>query len=330
MSGVSRVVEVCAVVLRDAAGSVLTVRKAGTDRFMLPGGKPEPGESGPQTAVRECREELGIDLSVEALVPVGVFCSAAANEPGDTVRAEVFSHPASAAVAPSGEIAEVRWLDLSKRPLPGDLAPLLTEQVLPALAVSEPMGLPRAVTVFTGSATGARSRYAEAVSELASAFAAREIDLVYGGGHVGLMGCLADAALAAGGRVTGVMPQALVDNEIAHTGLSHLEVVANMHERKLRMAELGDAFLALPGGAGTLEEFFEVWTWQQLGIHRKPVALYDIDGFWQPLLAMIGQLVDEGFLAADYRDTMIVARTPDELFHAWSSWQMPPTKWKSA
>lgn len=181
--------------------------------------------------------------------------------------------------------------------------------------------------MFTGSADGARPGYSEAVSALARELARREIGLVYGGGRVGLMGRIADAALEAGGRVTGVMPQALVDGEIAHTGLTTLEVVADMHERKLRMASLGDAFIALPGGAGTLEEFFEVWTWQQLGIHGKPVALYDVDGFWQPLLTMIDRLVDEGFLAARYRDALIVARSPDELFAAWESWRRPPAKW---
>lgn len=324
------VVEVSAVVLRNASGALLTVRKRGTARFMLPGGKPEPGESAQATAVRECREELGVDLAPGDLRRLGSFRAAAANEPELDVVAEVFEHPAAAGLAPSGEIAELRWLDVDARPLPIDLAPLVADHVLPAIGRTTGRVLPRSVTLFTGSAGGARPVYAEAIAELARAFADRGIRLVYGGGHVGLMGCVADAALAAGGHVTGVMPQALVDGEIAHTGLTALEVVADMHARKLRMSELGEAFVALPGGAGTLEEFFEVWTWQQLGIHDKPVALYDIDGFWQPLLTMINNLVEEGFLAARYRDGLIVVRTPDELFDAWSRWNAPRSKWSSS
>ncbi|MGO2111179.1 MAG: TIGR00730 family Rossman fold protein [Pseudoclavibacter sp.] len=346
-------VEVSAVVLRDAFGAVLTVRKAGTDRFMLPGGKPEPGETPLATAVRECSEEVGLDLDPGALRPLGTFRAAAANEPGFDVVANVFEHPdavgtvtssvttgveagnAGRVIAASGEIAELRWLDPTATPLPDDLAPLLTDVVLPALATNEAGARggnrpPRAVTVFTGSATGTRPAYAEAVVELAHALAGRGIGLVYGGGDVGLMGRVADAALEAGGSVTGVMPQSLVDGEITHSGLTSLEVVADMHERKLRMGELGEAFVALPGGVGTLEEFFEVWTWQNLGFHAKPVALYDVEGFWQPLIATLDRLVDDGFLEARYRDALIVASTPDELFDAWSRWAAPPPKWGSA
>lgn len=322
-----RTVEVSTVVLRDPDGNMLTVRKRGTTRFMLPGGKPEPGETPPETAVRECREELGIDLSAEALISVGTFRAAAANEPGLDVVATVFEHRSPPSVAPAAEIAELRWLDPAARPFPDDLAPLLIEHVIPVIASPAHRELPATVTVFTGSASGNDPIYTDAVSTLARAFTEHGIDLVYGGGHVGLMGAVADAVLDAGGHVTGVMPQALVDGEIAHAGLTRLEIVADMHERKLRMAELGDAFLALPGGAGTLEEFFEVWTWQQLGIHAKPVALYDVNGFWQPLLTMIDQLVDEGFLARHYRDALIVAHSPDELLDAWSRWDPPASKW---
>lgn len=322
-------VEVSAVVLRDTGGKVLTVRKRDTTRFMLPGGKPEPGETPLETAVRECREELGVDLDPEALTAVGSFCAAAANEPGVGVIATVFEHQSSLPGSAAAEIVELRWLDPTARPLPADLAPLLAERVIPAITRSARRGLPSAVTVFTGSASGNHSRYADAVAALARAFADHGIGLVYGGGHVGLMGTVADAALDAGGEVTGVMPQALVDGGIAHTGLTRLEVVSDMHERKLRMAELGDAFVALPGGAGTLEEFFEVWTWQQLGIHTKPVALYDVDGFWQPLLAMVDRLGEEGFLAPRYRDGLIVTRTPDELLDAWTRWNPPPPKWST-
>ncbi len=183
-----------------------------------------------------------------------------------------------------------------------------------------------AVTVFTGSAAGVDPRYAELTRELATDLAGRGVDVVYGGGHVGLMGVLADTALAAGGRVVGVMPRHLVDGEIAHPRLSELEVVADMHERKLRMAELGDAFVALPGGAGTLEEFFEVWTWQQLGLHPKPVVLYDAQ-FWAPLTALIDHMVAEGFLRQVYRDSLIVVDAPDELAAALERWEAPASKW---
>ncbi|GAB3620689.1 TIGR00730 family Rossman fold protein [Glutamicibacter endophyticus] len=186
---------------------------------------------------------------------------------------------------------------------------------------------PRSVTVFTGSATGASAIYAEATTELARALAEQGVEIVYGGGHVGLMGTLADAALEAGGRVRGVMPQSLLDGEIAHPGLSELDIVADMHERKQRMAERAEAFIALPGGAGTLEEFFEVWTWQQLGLHRKPVALYDVNGFWQPLLSMIEHFVAEGFLAERYRQALIVVQTPAELLAALQQWAPAPAKW---
>ena len=185
----------------------------------------------------------------------------------------------------------------------------------------------RRVTIFTGSASGARPAYARAVADLARALAGQGVGLVYGGSRAGLMGVAADAALAAGGEVVGVMPQALVDREIAHTGLTELEVVAGMHERKMRMADLGDAFVALPGGAGTLEEFFEAWTWQQLGLHAKPVALYDIGGFWAPLLDTIDRMVGEGFLPAAHRESLIVAGAPTALLDTLSRWKPPTAKW---
>ena len=188
-------------------------------------------------------------------------------------------------------------------------------------------GALRRLTLFTGSSPGRDPRYAAAVRDLAAEQAGRGDGVVYGGGRVGLMGEVADAALAGGGEVLGVMPQALVDGEIAHPGLTRLEVVADMHERKLRMGELGDGFVALPGGAGTLEELFEVWTWQQLAIHAKPVALYDVGGFWRPLLAMVDHMVAEGFLAPAYRDALVVADTPAQLLDALDAWQAPAAKW---
>lgn len=183
------------------------------------------------------------------------------------------------------------------------------------------------LTVFTGSATGHDPRFVEDATDLGGWLAEAGIELVYGGGTVGLMGAIADAVLAGGGRVTGVMPQALVDREIAHRGVTTLEVVPDMPARKLRMAELGDGFVALPGGSGTLEEFFEMWTWQQLGIHAKPVALYDVAGFWQPLLAAVDSMVSAGFLAPAYRESLVVAEEPAALVSVLESWRAPAAKW---
>lgn len=323
-------IRVSAVVLRDASGAILTVRKRGTQRFMLPGGKPEAGESPRETAVRECVEEVGLELDPDALRDVGVHRTAAANEAGFEVEGAVFVHPGvttPTGIAPAAEIEELRWLDPGARPLPDDLAPLLVEAVLPALSARVPS---RWLTVFTGSATGADPVYAEAVTELAQALAREDVGVVYGGGDIGLMGTVADAALGAGGSVVGVMPQVLVDGEMAHQGLTRLEIVPDMHVRKMRMAELGDGFVALPGGAGTLEELFEVWTWQHLGIHSKPVALYDVDGFWQPLLAMVDEMVERGFLKARLRDSLVVATTPEELLEAWHTWTPPAPKWDAS
>lgn len=181
----------------------------------------------------------------------------------------------------------------------------------------------RTVAVFTGSSSGSLLAYEHGVIELGHALADNGVGVVFGGGRVGLMGTVADAVLRSGGTVTGVIPQALVDREIAHTGLSELEVVADLHARKLRMSQLGDAFVALPGGAGTLDELFEAWTWLHLGIHSKPVALYEIAGYWQPLLDMLDHMVGHGFLAPSYRDSLTVARTPDELLRALDAWRPP-------
>ncbi|MBK0331329.1 TIGR00730 family Rossman fold protein [Brachybacterium sp. MASK1Z-5] len=185
----------------------------------------------------------------------------------------------------------------------------------------------RRITVFTGSASGDSPIFAERTAQLARALADHGIGIVYGGGKVGLMGVLADAALDAGGEVHGVMPRALVDGEIAHAGLTALDVVADMHERKQRMGELADAFVALPGGAGTLEELFEVWTWQQLGIHGKPVAILDVDGYWLPLLAALGGMSAHGFLSPQFLASLVVAETPDDLLAKMSAWAPPPAKW---
>ncbi len=183
------------------------------------------------------------------------------------------------------------------------------------------------IALFTGSSPGNSPVYADAARALAEHLADQGIGIVYGGATVGLMGVVADSALARGGEVYGVIPQGLMDRELAHHGLTSLDVVATMHERKARMAELADAFVALPGGAGTLEELFEVWTWQQLGIHHKPVCLYDTDGYWQPLLTAIEQMAGAGFLAARYRDAILVEREPVALLERISGWQPRESTW---
>ena len=169
------------------------------------------------------------------------------------------------------------------------------------------------VCVFCGSAPGVRPVYLQAARGLGELLAARGIGLVYGGASVGLMGELADAVLAGGGEAIGVIPSWLVAREIAHAGLTELRVVETMHERKALMAELSDAFVALPGGAGTLDELFEALTWRQLGLHSKPLALLDVDGFFEPLLALADHLVVEGFVLPELRAVLQVERDPAAL-----------------
>lgn len=167
--------------------------------------------------------------------------------------------------------------------------------------------------VFCGSSPGARPAYSDAAATLGRLLAARGMRLVYGGGRVGIMGTLADACLAAGGEVVGVIPRHMWDREKGHTGVTRMHVVASMHERKALMAELADAFLALPGGIGTMEEFFEVWTWGQLGLHAKPYGLLDADGYYAPLITFLDHMVTEGFLGRAQRDVVLVDRDPEAL-----------------
>lgn len=159
----------------------------------------------------------------------------------------------------------------------------------------------RRVCVFCGSAPGTRPEYLELARRTGEGLAREGVGVVYGGASVGLMGAVADAALQAGGEVVGVIPQALVDREIAHAGLSELHVVGSMHDRKALMAELSDAFVALPGGMGTLEELFEVFTWRQLGLHAKPIVLLDVLGFWNGLAAFLAHAQQQGFLRPEHR-----------------------------
>lgn len=187
---------------------------------------------------------------------------------------------------------------------------------------------PKRICVFCGSANGALPAYGDAARELGSALGRAGIGLVYGGASVGLMGQVADAVLAAGGEVIGVIPEALAQKEIAHHGLTQLHVVGSMHERKAMMAELSDAFIALPGGAGTLEELFEVWTWAQLGYHGKPCALLNVAGFYDGLLAFVDQVVAQGFLKPDYRQMLIEASDAQTVLDAIGSYRPPVVpKW---
>lgn len=322
----SAAIRVSAVVVRDPEGRVLNVRKRGTSMLMLPGGKPETGEDPRDTAIREFREELGIDLDPLRLRGLGEFRSPAANEPGRDVVAHVFEHPYVAVDRPLAEIEHLEWADpTAAHPA---MAPLNTEHVFPALASGARPA--QRLAVFTGSALGNSPAYAAGARAFGAAMAARGIDLVYGGGKVGLMGTVADAVLSAGGEAFGVITESLLAGETGHTGLTRLEVVSSMPERKRRMAELTDAFVALPGGPGTLEELFEVWTWVTLGIHAKPVALFDIEGYWQPLLRALDAMVDAGFSAPAARNSLIVASDPEELFAKIAAWQPPQPKWEPA
>jgi uncharacterized protein (TIGR00730 family) len=182
------------------------------------------------------------------------------------------------------------------------------------------------IAVFTGSQTGPPAHLAAATAfgrDLAEA----GVGIVYGGGRVGLMGIVADAVLAGGGEVVGVIPQHLVDDEVAHAGLSGLEIVGSMHERKARMAELADAFVALPGAAGTLEELFEAWTWGMLGLHTKPTALFDVDGFWQPLTVQLRRMVDDGYLEGRRLDSLGVVHSAAALLEFVAGYEHPVRKW---
>jgi uncharacterized protein (TIGR00730 family) len=186
----------------------------------------------------------------------------------------------------------------------------------------------RRVCIFTGSSSGARPEYRETAADLGRLLAERGIGVVYGGARVGLMGVVADAALAAGGEVVGVIPDALVAKEVAHTGLTDLRVVASMHERKAMMSDLADAFIAMPGGWGTLEEFFEVLTWAQLGLHAKPCGLLNTLGYFDGLLAFLSHTIDEGFVRSQNAALIAVSATPDGLLDRLGTPPPPPVeKW---
>ena len=184
------------------------------------------------------------------------------------------------------------------------------------------------ICVFCGSSPGARPCYAEAAKSLARYLAANKITVVYGGGNVGLMGTLADATLEAGGEIVGVIPQALVNREVSNTQIPDLRVVGSMHERKATMAELSDAFIAMPGGFGTFEEFCEVLTWTQLGLHRKPCGLLNVEGYYDPLLALFDHAEAEQFLKPAHRQMVLSESSPELLVNRLLEYEVPVvSKW---
>jgi uncharacterized protein (TIGR00730 family) len=187
----------------------------------------------------------------------------------------------------------------------------------------------KTVCVFCGSRSGGRPAYADSASRLGAALVARGLDLVYGGGHVGLMGVVADAVLASGGRAIGVIVQSLVDRELAHGGLTELHVVETMHQRKALMAERADAFIALPNGYGTGDELFEILTWAQLGFHARPIGLLNTAGYFDPMLAWLDHMAREDFLRPKHRELLLVADGPEKLLDHLEQFKAAPTepKW---
>ena len=182
--------------------------------------------------------------------------------------------------------------------------------------------------MFCGSNAGVRPAYLEAARATGRALARRGVGLVYGGGRVGLMGAVADAVLRAGGEATGVIPEALLAREVGHLSLTELRVVSSMHERKAMMADLSDAFVALPGGYGTFEEFCEVLTWSQLGIHRKPCGLLNVEGYYDGLLALFDHAVTEGFVRPPHRSLVVEAADPEEILDLLARYSPPEVeKW---
>lgn len=179
------------------------------------------------------------------------------------------------------------------------------------------------ICVFCGSSPGTAPSYLEAARQLGRTLARRGLGLVYGGSSVGLMGALADAALAEGGEVIGVIPRALQLRELAHGRLTSLHVVASMHERKAKMAELAHGFVALPGGMGTLEEFAEILTWAQLGLHQRPCGLLDVGGYYAPLVAFFDHAVEQGFVRPEHRSLVMMDAEPDALLDRFAAWKPP-------
>lgn len=186
----------------------------------------------------------------------------------------------------------------------------------------------RSVAVFCGSRLGHRAAFRDAAGAFGRAAVRRGLTVIYGGGNVGLMGALADAVLGAGGEIVGVIPRFLMDREVGHEGVTRMLRVDSMHERKARIGELADAFVALPGGLGTLEELFEVWTWNLLGLHSKPCGLLDVEGYFAPLVEFLDRTVEEGFVSAGHRGILAVESDPDALLDRLAAAPSPPApKW---
>lgn len=183
----------------------------------------------------------------------------------------------------------------------------------------------KAICVYCGSNPGSATEYAETARAVGAELARNNIRLVYGGGHVGLMGMVADACIDAGGQVTGIIPDFLNEKEIAHPYVTDLHVVKSMHERKLMMAEASDAFITLPGGIGTMEELFEIWTWSQLGRHKKPVGILNVNGYYDKLLAFIDHMTDEGFLQDKHRAMLLRGNSVTGLLEQFNAYQYPGT-----
>ncbi|MFT0695063.1 TIGR00730 family Rossman fold protein [Acinetobacter bereziniae] len=183
------------------------------------------------------------------------------------------------------------------------------------------------IAIFCGSSLGTDQIFADVAQLTGETIAKHGQTLVYGGGRSGLMGIVADSALAAGGQIIGVIPQGLVDRELAHPGLTELHIVKNMHERKTKMSELSDGFIALPGGAGTIEEIFEQWTWAQLGIHLKPCAFLNVEGFYDDLLKFIQLTTDKGFSKARFTNQLIHSVSIEDILAQFKAYQAPEPKW---
>ena len=248
---------------------------------------------------------------------LGQFSALASNEPGCTVTSTVFLHPgAGLSPAPAAEIAEARWIDPAAPD--AELAPLLHGEIFPALKSREI----EAIAVYAGAREGTNPANTALARSFGEALAEADITLVYGGSKLGLMGEVAEGS----SRSIGILTEHLVNYELQYEGLERLEVVATMAERKARMSELADAIVALPGGAGTLDELFEEWTSQQLGLHQKPIGLLGSE-FWAPLVAMIDHMVDQGFMRPTDRAHMVVADDPQELLAKLRAWAPPVPRW---
>lgn len=321
-------IAVAALVIRGPGGEVLCVRKHASTRFQLPGGKPEAGETMVDAALRETVEETGLSIPRGALGYLGRFTADASNEPGHTVTSTVFTVAETAgttgsAVAtpvPAAEIAEYAWVDPEAPHV--ELAPLLATRIFPAL---RPRSL-EAVTVFAGARPGTDPATSALAFSLGESLAKEGITLVYGGSKMGLMGEVAKGASASKGPTHGVLTTHLANYELKFDALDTLEIVDTMAQRKARMSELSGGFIALPGGAGTLDELFDEWTSQQLGIHSKPIGLLGVE-FWRPLLEMVDHMVAHGFVRQTDRDHLLVADDPVELLDAMRAWTPPVPRW---